>query len=335
MNRTHAGPPTRGSLPDLAFYNSTSGEVQASTAETGDPGLSSQPYTAVEGYQTHGTNQAIKNVYTDIVLQGTASSLGSSIASGGLNVHIPDSTYSVDYLVQLYAYFQSNGYASISYAFYSACAGVGFACGPAYGNCNVLDCPTESITITSGTWTDIGEAGQSIELDVRWTSTYGWVLDYRDEASNPSSCETCWWTVVTLYPSGTYSTMKDTMNLGEESTAFNAPVYTAYFFQVGFTWSSIPENDNWQLDAYNTRYVPQASSSWTWLNHAESIEFCDLLRCSPAGYFDFWKEVWTVSEVAGENQGISFAGNGNSTYNEVYVWYSGNAEGAGGEVTFW
>lgn len=326
----------------MSFYNATSGKFQPSTTATGDPGLTSQPYAGAEGYQSHGSYQDIKEFYTDIVYYdyGSPSYLGSSVISGGVSAHIGDKTYDVDYLLQLFAYFRSDGSANIAYALYSACAGAGSypnGCGPAYNNCPWYSCPEASTTIVSGSWQNVGKAGDQIELAARWdpSNNIGWVFDYRDNASNPSWCQACWWTVDTYFPSGNYKTMLSAMNLGEISTVENPPVYTAYAFQVGFTMSSIPANSYWQLLSTATRYILSTGSSFTYLNHATSMEFCYLLHCSNPGYWDYWKELWTVSYYAAEHEGVTFSGAGGANYNDLWIYYSGTVQSEGGGVNFW
>lgn len=156
VNLTTSSPPPAGSLPDLAYYDSAVGQLIPSSSKTGDPGLSTQPYIGYEGYQSHNSYTALNEAITQVQFSGTASSFGSNTVSGGLNIHVPDTTYHVDYLIQLYSYVNSGGSTNIAWAIYSACGGLGFSCGPAYGNCSPYNCPVQSITIASGTVTSVG-----------------------------------------------------------------------------------------------------------------------------------------------------------------------------------
>jgi hypothetical protein len=328
-NGTSSGPPPPGSLPVMSFYNSTANKFQQPSGPGSAP-VTSAPYVGAEGYQTHGSYTNIMAAYTGIILTGGPSYLGSSTVSGGLNLHVPDSTYSIDYIVELYAYFSSASYASVSWAVYSACYDTGHGCGPAYNNCTYPNCPVTDVLISSGSDQNIGLAGDNIELLVRWDNTYGWVLDYRDQANNPS-----YWTVVTVFPSGTYSTMRSWSEVGEIASAYNAPVYEAYAFQVGFVMSSIPVNPNWVMNAVNTQYELTGGSSFTYLDHAQTTEFCYVLSCSTPGYWDFWKGIWVVSDTAAEHQGISASGSGNGSSNNFYILFGGTSQGAGGGVQLW
>lgn len=326
----------------LSFYNSTSDSLQsitgigASHQPSAKPDfiaeLSGRPYVGIVGYTSQGSHSSIYSVTTTIQLVGSSSYLGSNTVSAGLNVHVYDTNYDVDYLLQFYAYFSSNGYANVAYAIYSACAGPGYSCGPAYGNCSIPNCPIAYITIASGLVTDIGKAGDPINLLIYWNSQYGYTFDYMDSADNPYD-----WTVETLYPSGSYVTMASQgMTLGDEFIwPRNPPVNYAYYLQIGFTMSGIPQNGNWMLDAYNTQYQTTSSSANTYLNHAMTLPFCQLLRCSPEGYYSYWKEVWVVSAVSAPSQGIGINGYGSSTFNSLYIWYSGSPQSTGGDVQLW
>ncbi len=246
-----------------------------------------------------------------------------------MHFHVFDSTYGVDYLFEFYSYFNSAGSANVAYAIYSACAGPGFSCGPAY-NCPYGVCPIASVLISSGALTNIGSAGQKIGLAIRWSNTYGYVLDYQNPAQNSYR-----WTVTTLYPSGTYSTTSpNALGLGDLATAWNPPVCYAYFFQIGATMSSVPANGNWGLQLTNTQYLTVGGSTYTYLNHAETLYWG---ITPPPGahpeYESYWKEVWVVSSVPAQSQGISISGSGNSSSNQVTIHYTGGSQN--GNVQLW
>jgi hypothetical protein len=319
-NDTGTSPAKPGTLPIMAPISNATGPVP-------DTGISSQPYVGVEGFQSHNSWQALNKVFTYVQLAGGASSIGSSIVSGGLSIHVPDGTYSVDYLLQLYAYFQSDGTAGISYGIYSACAGYPYACGPAY-NCPNGICPLASVTIASGSVSSIGHVGDNIGLQIRWDNTYGYVFDYQDTVNNPY-----WWTVETLYPSGTYSTMiGNRMLLGDEYIyPRNDPVYYSYYFQVGVTMNSVPQNAQWTMWVTNTQYLSTTSSTLNFVDHATTLVWGCYQICP--SYVPYWKERWTVSDVAAQEYGVAISGSGSSSSNTLDIYYAGGSQSGG--VQLW
>lgn len=246
--------------------------------------LSSQPYVAAVNYQTQGVASHIGIVGATVELtlyNLDPSDLGSNTLSGGLNVHLYDTIYSVDYLFEFYVYYTSGGYANLAWAVYSACAGDGYKCGPAY-SCTYIPpvwfCPLASKTLTSGSLTDVGNWGDSIRLLMDWNSQSSYyVFDYQDINQNPS-----YWTVLDFKPSGSYSTMAtgNGMVYGYENIyPRNSPVYDAYYFQTGFSMTNAITDTNWELDAKNIQYGT-VGSCCAFAQHAMSMTWN-----LPGGYY--------------------------------------------------
>lgn len=341
LNDTSTSSPPVGSLPILAFYNKTSNTFV--TGQSSSPGqgvqpaisgLSGQPYVAASGYQTAGQySGGMHSVQTTIQYSGTSGRLSGYTLSGGLNVHVIDTMSAVDYLLQFYAYAKPNGYENIAYAVYSACAGFPYQCGPAYGNC--IFCPVQSITIASGSLSSIGNLNDPIFLYIYWNANYGYVFDYQDPYISSN-----YYTALALWPSGTYSTMAhNDMYLGQLNCGYRgyfpcapSPPNLAYFMQVGFTMSGIPQNGYWAESASSTEYS-WASSPGTlhWMDHAESIPWGIPSLGAPDTEYSYWKEVWTVSDVPAQTQGINIYGTGTSS-NFLSIDYSGSPQSGGAQL---
>lgn len=312
----------KGVLPRIAPLLNFSKRAAGASS---DPGLSNQFYAAVVGYQNQGVYSNIASASTTMQLylwNGNPADLGSDTVSGGLNVHVFDTKYSVDYLFQFYVYYSSAGQASLAWAVYSACAGDGFDCGPAY-SCSYYwwlppywFCPTQSITLTTGSWPNIGNWGDSIKLLMYWNSNYKYyVFDYQDANQNPY-----YWTVLDFGPSGTYSSMAtgNGMVFGDENIfPFNSPYHYSYYFQVGFSMTGFPSNANWELDAWNTQYGALGQCTCTYVQHAMSLPW-DMASGSPT-YYSYWKENWVVSLYPAQIGGIYINGFGGSNYNDLWI----------------
>jgi hypothetical protein len=285
-------------------------------------------YVGVEGYQTHNSWSHVWEFGTIVSLFG-ASNVGSDTLYAGFSEHISDGKYAVDYLVQFYAYYTSNGQANLYWAIWAGCAGSPFNCGPAFpGN------PREAQTIISGTLSNIGHSSDPVQLYVYWNTYYGWTFDYIDTNNNPYS-----WTVATYNPSGNFQYMQSTMEFGDESLPYeNGPVYYAYFDQVGFLFSEVPQNSNWEMQALNSYYIPSGSSTTTYMNHATTLTWENGATCPPVGsslcYWSYWKEYWNVGQNPAQIYGATIGGGGDSSENSInVVWDSGNTQP--GDVSLW
>lgn len=301
------------------------------------------PYAAALGYQTFDNRTPqLEGAKTYVIYHGSPSALGSSTVGGGLSMHVDSNSKNPsldnDYVFEMYANFRSDGSINVSAAVYSACAGVGFACGPLYGNCNQLTCKVAFVKVASASVIATGTAGDEIGLRIRWNSSLGWIFDYQNVNLSSS-----WYAVLTLYPSGNYYDISTSMRLGDVNSkaepilfVFNEPVDRAYYFQVGFTFSSIPTNANWRMDAYDTQYVVKGGGPWTLLDHALTMTWSALFLFGypilPV-YFTYWKELWAVSLVPAQASGVSMFGSSTANANDIYTEYTGGTQS--GNVQLW
>jgi hypothetical protein len=328
-NLSTVGPVPAGALPVLMNYNETAQSMQVPTNQSAsispdivDPVLSTY-YIAAYGYSGSTWHDAHAET-TTITFSGSPSALESNTVSGGLNVHVPDTTYAVDYLLMFSVYYTSNGEANVAYAVYSACAGSSYgSCGPQYPNNPVAD-----YLITSGSVADVGKAGDHINLVMYWDTNnglYGYVFDYAD--LNVSTTD---WTVLYLNPTGNYTTMQsESLGWGTVSAIGNSP-YNAYFYQIGFSLSGIPQNSNWEVKALGSTYQQSNTTTVTYADHATTLTWVS----SPSYfYFSYWKEIWVVSGTPAQPYGIYIGGSGSSSSNQVYIGYNGGAQQ--GDVSLW
>lgn len=317
---------------------------------TGDPPIYSEAYTGAYGFQSSNNYQDLYSAITYVNYHGTVTSLDAATLSAGLGIHVPNTKYDVDYLFILYAYVTPSGQENVAYAAYSACAGVGYACGPAYGNCSILDCPVAYETIVNGTVTDVGNLNDQIGLTIHWDSNLantgvgGYVFDYQDKNTLGNS----WWTAVDVCPNSPgewfcpankndIDMSTDALQLGVKTcnnngVCENEPVYAAYFFQVGFMFeSNIPSNSNWEFYANNTQYTLAsnggAGASY-FLNHATVVPWGSCQCNERYNEWSYWKEIWLVSGNSAANGGISMYGTGSTSTNYLYTKYTGGAQNA-------
>ena len=326
---TSAAPPP-GSLPVPKFFNYTANLNSSRRLSSSDADLVNGLYVGASGYQTLDQGKGGMYAYTTYIeLAGSASSLGSNTISAGLNIHVSDGTYAgVDYLLQFYLYYTSNGEANTAVVVYAACTWVfSTNCGPQY-NCHNL------CTLATNMVSDIGKSTDNIQLIVYWNTQYGYTFDYKDLNNNPYS-----WTVATLYPSDNYVTMKhEDLGIGQiHCKTFDGlngcnPVDYAYWVQIGAWFNGVPQNTNWQFVISNTQYKTTSSSSWTYLNHAQTM-YWDYNN-GDAVYYSYWKDLWVVgSGPAQYRVGVFITGSGSSSYNSIDVDYQGGSQG--GDVNLW
>jgi hypothetical protein len=324
---TAATPPSASLLIPSRTTTAGSSAESNGTAQQ-DTDLVNGEYVGISGYQTLDKHSHAYTVSTNLKLGGSASNLGSNTVSGGMNVHVSDGTYKgMDYLLQLYLYYTSNGYTNVAEVVYAACTSiVSSDCEPQYQCYNLC-------ILKSNVTTDIGNSGDSIGLKIHWSSLYGYVFDYKDTSNNPS-----WWTITTLIPRANYSTMKaDNLGMGQASCGtldgINTcnPVDYAYWLQVGAWFNLIPKNSNWQLDFSSIEYKSNSSSSLTFLDHALTMTW-DYNNGSPE-YFSYWKSLWVVGFTPCQFDSVHIKGSGSSTSNSLTVLYKGTEQTGG--ATLW
>lgn len=160
--------------------------------------LSAVPYAGVAGCEASCSHNYLNSVGTTIQFYDFANpkspgkSLGSSVVSGGMYIHLDDSAWGVDYQFQFTAYFSSAGYANVAYAFYSACDGIPTTnCGPPYPCIPFVapwlpaDCVGAYYKGSSGSLSGVGLAGDPIGLGIYWnTRVQGYVFNYQDLNNN-------------------------------------------------------------------------------------------------------------------------------------------------------
>jgi hypothetical protein len=116
------------------------------------------------------------------------------------------------------------------------------------------------------------------------------------------------------------------MLLGTQSTIFvGGETGYAYFFQVGATMGSVPQNSNWNLYLTNTQYVTTGSSTVYYLDHADqSTSYCTSSCGVQFIQVDsYWKENWGVSQNSAMGSGVNLVGHGTSSQNEIELYYNG------------
>ena len=321
-----------GVLATPMYYNSTTRTLEtASILNNQSSGVSTDIDSILTGYYVsaygwNGTRMDTHAETTWVTFIGSPSStLGSDTVSGGLNIHVPDTTYSgLDYLFEFTVYYTSNGYANVAYAIYATCAG-----SPITNDCGSLfngNGPTAYVLISSGTVTGEGNSGNKIELVIYWnTNINAYVLDYMNPSNNPDD-----WTIYDVYQSGDLSTMQsNSLGFGSISDLWNSPVEAAYEDQIGVFLSGIPQNSNWEVEVFNSTYQPSASSPTSFDNHATTLTWT-------SGNSDYWSypgDIWVVAGTPAQEYGIYISGSGGSTSNEIFVGYNGGSQG--GDTQLW
>lgn len=320
---------------------------RSNKTDTGDPPIYNQAYTGAYGFQSSDTYQDLYSAITFVNFDGAVSSLDGATMSAGLGVHVPNTTYDLDYLFIMYAYVTPSGEENVAYAAYSACAGAGYNCGPAY-SCPLNVCPVAYETIANGTITDVGNLNDQVGLTIHWDSNIastgvgGYVFDYQDKNTLGND----WWTAVDVCPNSPgewfcpankqdLDMTTDALQLGvvtcnNNGVCQNAPVYAAYFFQVGFMiQSSFPSNSNWKFYANDTQYTIAsnggAGQSY-FLNHATVVPWGSCQCNERYNEWSYWKEIWLVSGNSAANDGISTYGSGSSSTNYMYTMYTGGSQ---------
>ncbi|MDG7044931.1 MAG: hypothetical protein JRN19_06910 [Nitrososphaerota archaeon] len=336
-NLSTSGPVPMGALPVPVAYNSTLQSIQSQGNQSNDVepsfyDISSDYYVAAYGWFstsgiTYSTNYAVG---TTVTFSGSTSNLGSDTVSGGLNVHVPDTTYNVDYIFEFYVYYNLGGYANIAFAIYATTPVTGGLYeGPIFGNVWY----PEDYLITSGTISNVGNPGDHINLIIYYStnidgypSNDGYVLDYMDPSNNPSD-----WTAAIVYTSGNLATMEGNgLTFGTLSTPFDIP-YSAYEYQIGFSLSGIPQNSNWNVYDLNSWYQPSSASSSTYAQHTTTLTYTNG-QGGPI-YYSYIGDLWMLSQTPAQNWGIYIQGSGNSSSNEIYIGYNGGSQQGG--VQLW